>query len=152
MNEVIFFGILTVLLLSFKIKLKEKRPYDVKIFITKRLPFFDSLPLELMIKLGEDFMNVGWGNGYAVIHKNHPYYGRHYDNINIDVHGGLTYGRSVEVVRLWKSPPAIVKDLSDDWVVIGFDTAHAWDTIARWPESEVLKETQRMQKQLTYVK
>jgi hypothetical protein len=33
----------------------------------------------------------GWGNGYVLIPHNHPFYKKHYDSIDVNVHGGLTF-------------------------------------------------------------
>ena len=43
----------------------------------------------------EDFKSIfeyGWGNGYILLPHNHPFYGRDYNELNIDAHGGLTFG------------------------------------------------------------
>lgn len=50
-------------------------------------------------------------NGYVKIPEDHPWYGKSYDEIDADVHGGLTYGSQ------------------DGW--IGFDTLHSGDY---WPD------------------
>lgn len=52
-------------------------------------------------------------NGYVKIPEDHPWFEKHYDDIPVQVHGGLTYG--------------------DDGGWIGFDTAHLGDY---WPDSE----------------
>lgn len=46
-------------------------------------------------------------NAYAHLPEGHPWRDKGYDDIPVEVHGGLTYGNN------------------DGW--IGFDTAHAWD-------------------------
>lgn len=48
----------------------------------------------------------GAANGYAQIPEDHPWHGLDYDEIDVDVHGGLTFAR-------------------DGW--IGFDTLHVGD-------------------------
>jgi len=35
-------------------------------------------------------IETGWGNGYVAVPKEHPLYGKDYNNIDIDIHGGLT--------------------------------------------------------------
>lgn len=72
-------------------------------------------------------MDFGWGNGYVLLPKGHPYYQVHYNKIPIYVHGGLTY--SEQHGEFWK---------------IGFDTAHWSDTLARWPKTRVAKETEKL--------
>ena len=39
--------------------------------------------------------DCGWGNGYVLIPEGHPLHGTHYNNINVDVHGGLTFSELV---------------------------------------------------------
>ena len=53
-------------------------------------------------------------NGYVGLPKGHRFYEKHYDDLNIDCHGGLTWG------DFWK-------DQNDDLWYIGFDTAHSGD-------------------------
>ena len=53
--------------------------------------------------------------GYVGLEKSHPYYGKHYDDIDdIDVHGGLTFAGYWEDIdpKIW-------------W--LGFDCGHSWD-------------------------
>jgi hypothetical protein len=47
------------------------------------------------------------GNGYVIVPESHPWFGKDYDEIEVEIHGGLTYGCHEGRV--------------------GFDTAHAWD-------------------------
>lgn len=54
--------------------------------------------------------------GYVALPKEHPYYGCHYDNLNVDVHGGLTFGKKGDG-----------KDWEPNYWWIGFDCAHAGD-------------------------
>ena len=57
----------------------------------------------------------GAANGYVILPEGHPWREKElqFGDVDIDVHGGITYGP---------------KD--DGW--IGFDTLHAWD---KWPGS-----------------
>jgi len=68
----------------------------------------------------------GWGNGYVNVTKHHPWYGKHYDDVDVNIHGGLTYAN---------------KDKEEDKWVFGFDTAHYSDNLQRWSEENVLNET-----------
>jgi len=66
----------------------------------------------------------GWGNGYIAFKST--------DNddliINqINVHGDITFN-----------------EVENDIRFIGFDTCHASDTLERWSEEKVIKETMRM--------
>jgi hypothetical protein len=88
--------------------------------------------------------NHGWGNGYVLIPKGHPMHGKHYDDIDVDVHGGLTFSEKAEDCKGWQS---IEPEDMDCWVV-GFDTAHWNDSVFNWPKEKVLHETQDLARQL----
>ena len=80
----------------------------------------------------------GWGNGYVRICEGHPYYGKEYDEIPVDVHGGLTYSAlTVDDGKFFTK---------GFW--IGFDTAHHSDTLLKWPEDAVYHETLYLFKQI----
>lgn len=49
--------------------------------------------------------------GYVMIPVGHPWYRKHYDQIDVDIHGGLTYSDT----GVW--------EVGGDWF-IGFDCAH----------------------------
>lgn len=85
----------------------------------------------------------GWGNGYVVIPKGHPLHGKDYDDINVSVHGGLTFGISAKELD-WEE---LTEEDKEGWVV-GFDTAHGDDSSSNWPKQRVVKETKRLAKQL----
>ena len=89
----------------------------------------------------------GWGNGYVIIFKDHPMYGKHYNdfNQNIYVHGGLTFSSHISEMENFTGYSD--EEIKDGWV-IGFDTAHLHDNIYNWPKREVLKETERLRKQI----
>ena len=92
-------------------------------------------------------------NGYfrcgdVGIPKTHIAYGVHYDNVNIYVHGGLTYsGNLIHIVN------------NDLWW-FGFDCAHASDKILSLPSdsdhfwilAEVIEETNRLADRLSTIK
>ena len=75
--------------------------------------------------------NRGFGNGYVIVDKSNPYYGKQYDEVNhtIYIHGGLTFsGGGVNEVegQIWLQKPP--EDLNwEDLYVFGFDTAHLGD-------------------------
>lgn len=56
----------------------------------------------------------GYGNGYIGLPKEHPWFGKEYDELDVDVHGGLTFS---------DYRPETGRDI---WW-IGFDTAHYMD-------------------------
>lgn len=95
-------------------------------------------------------IDCGWGNGYVIIPKNHPWWNKPYEDLNneIYVHFGLTYGQIVT--------PSIImsfntKELNDSHIgmyLIGFDTGHYTDTLKLWPKKRVIEETQYLEKQV----
>jgi hypothetical protein len=89
-------------------------------------------------------MKHGWGNGYVVIFKGHPMYGKHYDEVPVDVHGGLTFSESVNSVI--GNFPELTEEMKDGWV-FGFDTAHYNDSMERWPKEAVERETENLKSQ-----
>ena len=92
--------------------------------------------------------DMGWGNGYVIMSKEHPWHGVSYDNLNdiVYAHGGLTYSETLtkEHTQSWLdlSPADIGKHM------IGFDTSHFMDTFEKWPKSEVILETQALYRQV----
>jgi hypothetical protein len=84
------------------------------------------------------FSDNGWGNGYVRIPEGHEYYEKTYDDIPVNVHGGLTFGDHV----FGKD-----KYFSDGYWV-GFDTAHYGDDRQRWPMDKVLDETIHLFKEI----
>lgn len=93
----------------------------------------------------------GWGNGYVALPEGHPCFGVDCDTINseysIDVHWGLT----------WSSFPSglarVPADIKDDkfWIV-GFDTAHAFDTLDTWPKEKVEQHARELAEQFENMK
>ena len=82
----------------------------------------------------------GWGNGYVAIPKNHKLYGVQYDDIDVDVHGGLTFsdhgitGQPDDTKGMW---------------IIGFDTLHYGDDMVTFPDANsVLAEANRLLRQV----
>lgn len=84
-------------------------------------------------------VSVGWGNGYVGLPPGHPWYGKHWNDLNdVLVHGGVTYAER-------KYPDLLSDDSSSiglHWV--GFDTGHWGDTLDKWPESKVKREAQSL--------
>jgi hypothetical protein len=86
-------------------------------------------------KYGLDF---GWGNGYIVIPKGHKLYGMHYNSIHdfipqLDCNGGLTFSEFGSECKSWSE----INSLDYDKWIVGFDTAHSWDTLENKPKEEV---------------
>ena len=74
----------------------------------------------------------GWGNGYVRIPEGHPFYGKEYNEIDVSVHGGLTFSEHVTITD---------GDVLPEGFWIGFDTFHHGDDSIYWTERRVLEET-----------
>lgn len=79
-------------------------------------------------------------NGYVVIHKSHPFFGMDYNDVPIEVHGGITFGGGAASIG-WGELKEEYRN--EDYWVYGFDTVHYMDTRAKWPKEKVEKETFR---------
>lgn len=95
--------------------------------------------------LTRDMIDFGWGNGYVIIPENHHLHGKHYGDIDVDVHGGLTFSELVdaEMVEKWE----LDKEDEGKWCV-GFDTAHYSDNLSKWSKEKVQEEAERLKEQL----
>jgi hypothetical protein len=91
-------------------------------------------------------MEHGWGNGYVLIPRGHPAHGMGYENIDVEIHGGLTFAESEANCKPLLLT-AGVKFKGDRWVV-GFDTAHHDDTQDNWTRERVLESTESLKRQL----
>ena len=87
----------------------------------------------------------GWGNGYVIIPKGHSLYGIDYEDIDVNIHGGLTYGSSISESQQLDIP----KEVEDGWVV-GFDTLHYLDTQSIWTKAAVEAEVENLKQQLLH--
>lgn len=85
----------------------------------------------------------GWGNGYVCLPPGHVYHSEPYEDIPVDVHGGLTYGQIGSDCGL-----SCLPDGMEDWWIVGFDTAHWRDSPELWPKWRVEQEAEELQKQL----
>jgi hypothetical protein len=79
--------------------------------------------------------------GYVRVPEGHPAERKHYDDVEVDVHGGLTFRCKAKEGGSW----------------FGFDTGHAGDWIGLsgvempgriWTEGDVAAETERLAEQL----
>ncbi len=98
----------------------------------------------------------GWGNGYVLLPPNHPFYGKHYDDIDIRAHGGLTFGEyfDSDVFLQWIEKREIDGDVTienyekfNNYWIIGFDTNHLGDDSYTCTKDYVMIETKYMYKQ-----
>jgi hypothetical protein len=103
----------------------EKANLSLPIYLISRKEY--SLPFE-----------GGWGNGYVKVVEGNRYYEKKYDEMDLLVHGGVTYSEYVNNTDIFPS--------KGFW--IGFDTVHYGDTIEKWPKDKVLKETIKLFKQV----
>lgn len=92
-----------------------------------------------------DIIDCGWGNGYVLIPEGHPLWGKHYEEIDINIHGGLTFSDYIDehMVEEWNLDTEDV----GSWCV-GFDTCHYKDTLLKWPKERVIEETEKLKKQI----
>lgn len=72
--------------------------------------------------------------GYVGVPNGHPWHGRQFDEIEANVHGGLTYSSSCmkempEDVAICHVPD---EGEPDDVWWLGFDCAHGWDIVPKW--------------------
>ena len=96
---------------------------------------YEELGMECPIMIKEsksNFFNRGWGNGYVLVPEGHKFHGKSYYDIDVDVHGGLTFGEVIDKGDDFGWRPGC-------W--IGFDTAHSGDNKETWTKEEVFKET-----------
>ena len=90
---------------------------------------------------------VVWrGNWYVLIPEWHPYYWARWYDIDIDVHGGLTYWELVTEEKLNEFDALMHEDIGKR--IIWFDTCHWWDNPKNCPRSFVESECRRLIEQL----
>ena len=95
------------------------------------------------ITWGPTSFEHGYACGYVAIPKGHKYYGVDYDDIDVDVHGGLTHSALVVGDENYD----VFKDYVGYWVV-GFDTCHAGDNLINCSKEFVIEESKRLLNQL----
>lgn len=96
--------------------------------------------------LREHGLDAGTHNGYVIIQRSDWKADMSYDDLGemVTVHGGLTYKGDHHLDMLAENG---VK-FDEPVVMFGFDTAHAWDTAAKWDKEATLLETQSLAEQL----
>jgi hypothetical protein len=69
--------------------------------------------------------------GYVGLQPGHPLHGKHYDAVNVDVHGGLTFADGCQHPADESTGICHIAEpgTSDDVWWFGFDTAHSGDLI-----------------------
>ena len=91
-------------------------------------------------------VTTGWGNGYVIVPKGHKAHGIEYDELEIDVHGGLTYSQEITEHQLEMFPSLDESDIGG-WIV-GFDTAHFNDNPTNCSIEYVQNQTEKLKEQL----
>jgi len=98
-------------------------------------------------------LKYGWGNGYVLLPYNHPLYGVDYDDLNIRVHGGLTFGSKFESNNFlkWVEDREFYGDVTSEnfekfnnYWMIGFDTNHFGDNSETCSKEYVISESDCM--------
>lgn len=70
--------------------------------------------------------------GYVGVSKEHRYYEKGYDGIDVEVHGGLTFsGKCQETQNECEGVCHKAPEGQDDIWWLGFDCAHSWDLSPR---------------------
>lgn len=87
----------------------------------------------------------GHSNGYIAVPKDHPWYGKDYDDIDADVHGGLTFSNHMSDLTRTRAVGELPG--SDDYWVVGFDTCHYGDNEYNCDLNYVLSEVERLKQQ-----
>ena len=84
--------------------------------------------------------------GYMAVPKDHPWYERNYNDISVEVHGGLTYSNKCHDVVCHM--PKV--DGEDDVMWFGFDCAHSHDLSPTGSDPVAAK--YKIYRDITYVK
>lgn len=84
-------------------------------------------------------IDCGYANGYVAIPPEHPLYGIHYNDVNIEVHGGLTFSKHFCFFNT-TTPELLDAKIPDNYWVFGFDTMHVSDTLESCPREYVINE------------
>lgn len=93
--------------------------------------------------------DCGYANGYVAVPPEHPYYGKDYDDVPVEVHGGLTYGTVAGCSAVLDGAEFLEGDhIPENWTVFGFDTCHYDDSLASWPRERCIEETLKLQRRI----
>lgn len=110
----------------------------------------------------------GTHNGYVAVPPGNKYHGRSIEDMeDFEVHGGITLsepatyldkmnGMEIKKEYVSKRNELLEKaefitdntEISDDWWIFGFDTAHWGDNKDNWDKQAVIKETLSMMEKL----
>ncbi len=86
--------------------------------------------------------NMSGGNwcGYVAVPPGHPAHRKDYGDVDVEVHGGLTYGAECQGAVCHVPPPG---EPDDVWW-LGFDCAHCWDVRPASDKRDELRGWQRL--------
>lgn len=108
-------------------------------FLADSTKYFNAINFEI-----SSILNGGNFNGYIAVTPEHPFYGKHYDEVNqmldskdFSVHGGLTLSSDSSFC------PDLPTDSPQYWI-LGFDTRHIDDTSEYWTEERTWEETDKL--------
>jgi hypothetical protein len=78
---------------------------------------------------------VGALCGYAGVYPGHPFHGRRYDSVSVEVHGGLTFSNACAHSKDESQGVCHIPEpgTSDDVWWFGFDCAHLGDLMLTMP-------------------
>lgn len=79
-------------------------------------------------------------NGYVIVGKTNPYFGKSYNDVDISIHGGWTYSANGDGPD-WEEISEEYRTC--DYYIFGWDTLHSGDSRAKWPKEKVEKVTER---------
>lgn len=105
-------------------------------------------------RLRKNGIRTGYANGYVAIPSSHPMYGTDYNDIDVDVWGGLTFDSSIKSIKesKWEGIEGInfidFNEIPEDYWVYGFDTCHSCDDEShdrRWCIGETLRLLQQFE-------
>ena len=109
----------------------DTRESDLKAYIWDSSSFFKK----------ENYEVHGWGNGYVLLPKQHPFYGLAYHDLNnlMRVYKGFTFAKEIYLdgKRYWG---------------VGFDTVHGGDNLENCSKGFVINETLKLHKMLKQIK
>lgn len=113
-------------------------------------------------------LECGFANGYVAIPPTNKDWGKFYENIDANIHGGLTYSEPYLKREYLKSKNkpfnkdnwerclygkpiylTLNNEIPDDWWVVGFDTFHYGDNKATCDINFCISETLKLAEQLS---
>ena len=108
--------------------------------------------------LGYEYLVISLGRhpcAYVCVDANNQYYGKHYDDIHIECHGGVTFAEpTISFLEYSEKYKCMVRtSIKDKWI-IGWDYAHYGDYSVfdrsgkKWTTQELKNECEQVIKQL----